>query len=169
MKTLILPGFSPSNEEWADGICKELNLKNPTEVIKWKHWKAGSTEDDWINKEAQRAIDKIEDYQVNILAKSLGTLVAMIVLRLKSRIINKLILCGIPLTDLNETNKLMYEPLKRFSGSDVLCIQSQNDNHGSHLEAEKFVHSINPKIRIISKPRDDHNYPYPEDFINFLR
>ncbi|KKR10140.1 MAG: hypothetical protein A3D24_01565 [Candidatus Blackburnbacteria bacterium RIFCSPHIGHO2_02_FULL_39_13] len=172
MKTLIFPGFSLKNKDWAYEMKKAINHKLLAEVVEWEHWISGNTHfanwSEWIEKEIPRVLRQIEDEQVNILAKSIGTLVAMNILKTKPNLINKLFICGIPLNDIEENDKLLYKALKDFPQEKIICIQNENDNHGSFTEAKKFLDSINPNIKIISKPRDDHDYPYPEEFISFF-
>lgn len=172
MKTLIFPGFSLKNKDWACEMKKSLDSKFSTEVVEWEHWTSGNTNfanwNEWLEKETPRVLSQIGEEQVNILAKSIGTLIAMNILKMKPNLINKLFICGIPLNDIEDNDKLSYKILKGFSQERIICIQNENDNHGSFSEANKFLDSINPTIKIISKPRDDHDYPYPEEFINFL-
>ena len=44
----------------------------------------------------------------------------------------------------------------------------QTPNVNQYKDIKIFIGSINPKIKIIEKPRSDHHYPYPEDFQKFL-
>lgn len=167
MQTLILTGVSPHNKEWAEQVKQGLESHGiPSTVIYWPHWESGVQEPGWIEAEAQKIVDQGE--VINILAKSAGTAVAMVVLKLKPEIVNKLILCGIPFHDLEEEEDNYYQPLKDFPAERVLCIQNEKDNHGSYKEAKAFLDSRNPAIKVISKPRNDHEYPYPEEFIRFL-
>lgn len=172
MKTLIFPGFSLKNKDWAYEMKKSLDSKLSTEVVEWEHWTSGNTDfaswSEWLEKETPRVLKQIGDGQVNVLAKSIGTLVIMNILKMKPNLINKLFICGIPLNDIKENDKLLYKILNYFPGEKIICIQNENDNHGSFSEAKKFLNSINSNIKIISKPRDDHDYPYSEEFINFL-
>ncbi len=172
MKTLIFPGFSLKNKDWAYEMKKDLNPNFPSEVVEWEHWTSGNTDfanwTEWLEKETPKVLMEIGDEQINVLAKSIGTLVAMNILKTKPNQINKLFICGIPLNDIEKDDKLSYKVLKDFPREKIVCIQNENDNHGSFNEAKKFLDSINPNIKIISKPRNDHDYPYPKEFINFL-
>lgn len=168
MQTLILPGYSLKNKGWAEEIKRQLDDKLTSKVIYWPHWETGQSEDNWIEKEAEKIIGTIHGGNINLIAKSIGTMVAMIVLKRKQELVNRLILCGIPLNDFLPGNEKYYEVLKGFLVERILCIQNSGDNHGSHPAVEKFIQAINPEIRVVSKERDDHEYPYPEDFIDFL-
>jgi len=168
MRTIILPGFSVTNKEWAEEIKNNLDLTFPTSVYYWKHWESGKTEAQWVENEANRIISDTQK-EVNVIAKSIGTAVAMVILKLKPELINKIILCGVPIYDLREEDSKYYDVLVNFPTDKILCIQNIDDTHGSYEEVEKFLHSFNPNLKIISKPRSDHEYPYSEDFINFLK
>ncbi|MEK7188268.1 MAG: hypothetical protein AAB685_00260 [Patescibacteria group bacterium] len=169
METIIFPGFSLKNKNWSEDIQSGLGPTIPTIMVSWTHWETGNAESDWIEKETQRVVGLIKDKKVNILAKSIGTAIAMGVIEQKPELVNKVVLCGIPVLDFVLGDEKRYAVLKPFSADKVLCIQNNADNHGSYAEAKKFLHSSNPSLKIISKPRSDHEYPYLEEFMNFLR
>lgn len=166
METIILPGYSFKNKDWAHQISSELAPEVNSIVFSWSHWENPGAKPDW-QKEAEGIIKLANGQEINLLAKSLGTLVAMLVLAPGAKV-NKLILCGVPVLDFQEGDDKLYEVLKNFPSEDILCIQNENDNHGSFVQVEKFLHSINSQINVISKSRDDHEYYYGEDFKSFL-
>ncbi|KKU56702.1 hypothetical protein A3H89_03210 [Candidatus Amesbacteria bacterium RIFCSPLOWO2_02_FULL_48_11] len=168
MQTIILPGYSPKNQAWAEETQSALDSTTPAIVINYAHWETGTADPDWLDKETRKLIDFVDSRQVNILAKSIGTAVAMGVLKQKPDLVNKVIFCGIPILDFKPGDETYYQPLKTFPSDKILCIQNADDNHGGYTQAEKFLHSLNPNLKIISKPRSDHEYPYIEDFIAFL-
>ena len=168
METIILPGFSPKNQQWAEETRDGLKSLGSSSVAYWEHWQTGQAEPGWINKETEKLLTSLRGKQINIIAKSIGTIVAMGILKKNPRSINKIILCGIPVRDFAKGDEKEYQLLLGFPEANILCIQNNDDNHGSYQDVEKFIHSINPNIRIISKPRSDHEYPYVEDFLNFL-
>lgn len=167
MKILILPGYSLKNKVWAEELKKELDLDDEIQIAYWEHWETGSSTDDWLNAEAQKIINDLTT-PINIIAHSAGTLVAMKVLKSKPNLVNKIILCGIPVNDFLPNDQKLYEALNLLKPENILCVHNENDNHGSFSQAEEVIHAINPNIQIISKPRSDHLYPYPVDFKKFL-
>lgn len=167
MKILILPGYSLKNKIWAEELKNELGLGDKIQIAYWEHWETGSSTDDWLNAEAQKIINGLIT-PVNIIAHSAGTLVAMKVLKSKAHLINKIILCGIPVNDFLPGDQNLYEALNLLKPENILCVQNENDNHGSFLQAEKIIHAINSNIQIISQPRSDHLYSYPTEFQEFL-
>ena len=119
--------------------------------------------------EALNVLAVIGKDKVNIIAKSIGTLVAMYVIAEDREKINKMVLCGIPLGDITpnryETNT---EALSGFNTKHVLILQNDLDTHGSYERVEQFIHSINKKIKVEMKPGNTHEYPYFEDINDFL-
>lgn len=169
MDTLIFPGYSPKNKSWAEEIKKELDNVTNCSIIYWPHWETEIAESGWIDKEVAKILITIGEQTVNILAKSIGTLAVMKILKEKPNQINKLMLCGIYKYDFHPGDEIFFEVLKDFPADRFLCIQNENDNHGSFSDVEKFLHSINPNLKIISKPRSDHEYPYLDKFIQFFK
>ncbi|MEK7497466.1 MAG: hypothetical protein AAB656_00935 [Patescibacteria group bacterium] len=164
MKTIVLPGYSPSNKEWAEETAK--NLPN-SQVHYWKHWDEKTKFTQGI--EANEIIKEVDGNTINILAKSLGTYVLAILIAKKKVLINKIILCGIPLGDLRERDAEIYKSaFTNFDPEKVICFQNSDDLHGSYTKISEFLKNINPKIKIISKKASNHDYPYFEDFKNFL-
>jgi len=165
MKTIILPGYSPKNKVWAEDIKKDISLANVL-VHEWKHWEKGSFN---INFEIGKIMEQIGNGKVNIIAKSVGTRVAMHLLERSPDLVNKLVLCGIPTKGENEKTFGLYkEGLSNISSEKVRVFQNVKDYFASYKDIIKFIGKINKKIKISEMPRSDHHYPYPSDFQKFL-
>ena len=63
---------------------------------------------------------------------------------------------------------LVKTVLSKIPTENILCIQNENDKFVTFVEAKKFYQSVEPKLKVISKPRSDHHYPFLEDFQKFL-
>lgn len=164
MKTIILPGGSLSNREWAYEVKEKLdNIL----VHEWLHWSDENRRLD-VKNEIKRIKEEIGEEKINIIAKSIGTFVLVTLLETSKSKINKLVLCGICKNDLNENELSKYNSLKKFDVNKILVIQNKDDRHGSFEEIKDFLAKINPEIRIIEKPGDTHDYPYYKDFKDFL-
>lgn len=164
MKTIILPGYSFSNKEWGEGITKHLQN---SKVHYWKHWDGKTKFDPEI--EAEEITEEIIGDKTNILAKSLGTYVLAILINKKKVSINKIVLCGIPLGDLEVGDLETYKSaFSNFNPEKIICFQNSDDPHGNYQKVKEFLKKINPKIKLISKEATDHNYPYYQDFLAFL-
>ncbi len=171
MKIIILPGYSVKNRDWAESIKNDLEKRiqdSVIEVVYWRHWSDGDSSG--LRNEYLRVLQMIGDEQVVIIAKSIGTWVAMKVVGLAQQKIEKLILCGLPLsnTDTNDEQKIAYMKLSSMEAEKVLVFQNTDDPHGPYLEAKAFMEKIHPGIRVIEKPGDTHEYFYTENFVEFL-
>ena len=167
MKTIILPGFSLRNKEWALDIKEKLDLGHEVEVVFWRHWKKGGPLA--INYELKKIKELTGNDKVNVIAKSVGARVIVNLIPLIRDKLEKIVLCGIPFKGFGEeTKKKFKEALSSFPADKIICFQNKKDPFGSCRLIEEFIHSINPKISVVEKPGSDHHYPYPEDFQDFL-
>ncbi|QQG47283.1 MAG: hypothetical protein HY044_04110 [Candidatus Woesebacteria bacterium] len=171
MKTIILPGFSKINRAWAEQAKYYLGQKihDPIEIINWKHWESGNSNDFMALEEAKKIIEDNKNDEINILAKSIGTLVCMYLIQEIPLSLNKIILCGIPLSDLRASSKSLYEALATVPTYKVSYFQNSDDPHGSFDEVSAFVKNIVPNTNnFVKKLADTHDYPYWEDFGKIL-
>lgn len=162
MKTIILPGFSPHNRGWAQEAAK----KTGGIVHLWLHWETGGSNLS-LNKEIEKILSEIGKEKVNVIAKSVGTMVVMHLLLKIPAQIDKIILCGIP-TVSGERLTLFKQALKDFQAKDIVCFQNTKDPLATFTEVKTFLAEVNLKIKIVEKPRSDHNYPYFTEFNKFL-
>jgi len=58
--------------------------------------------------------------------------------------------------------------LKPFDPDKVIIFQNENDPHGKPGQIKTLVGQVSPNIKVETKPRSDHEYPYPADFIAFI-
>lgn len=163
MKTIVLPGYSVHNKEWAEEVARNLGSK--AQVHYWRHWTEGGSLS--LKYEVERIIEEIGKEKVDIIAKSVGTMISMEVLFKVPDFIQKIILCGIP-TVSRERLELFRKALRHFPVLNIIIFQNSKDPFASFEEVKNFMKSVNPKIKVIEKPRSDHNYPYVKDFKDFL-
>lgn len=169
MKTIVLPGYSIKNKDWADGVKKNLEPEFDVLVHEWKHWEINSSSSLNVSEEIDKITEEIKDEEkINIIAKSIGTLVCMKSLGILKDKINNIILCGIPLNDINEEDSNSYGILKLYDSSKVIILQNSYDPHGNYQQVFSFLNKINPEIKIIKKEADTHEYPFYDDFKIFL-
>jgi pimeloyl-ACP methyl ester carboxylesterase len=168
MRTIILPGFSRINKAWAVQVKYHLEPDFPSEIISWRHWETEDSSDFSLPDETYKIIKLIGSDEVNIVAKSIGTLVAMnLILKIPLQI-NKVILCGIPLRDIRPEDRHFYDILENLPLYKVRFFQNSDDPHGSFDEVEKFLKDMNMRIEITKKESNDHEYPYWEEFKKFF-
>ncbi len=169
MITLVLPGFNQLNKAWAEEIKYHVDLNQPIEIIEWKHWKTGNAKDFSPLEEANGIAKKYANEEINIVAKSMGTLVTMHLFGMIPLNMSKVILCGIPLHDLKDEDKKLYEALETIPAYKTLVIQNTEDPLGSWQEVTDFLKSMNPLMNVQQRIADTHDYPYWEEFKRILR
>jgi pimeloyl-ACP methyl ester carboxylesterase len=169
MVTVILPGYSIHNKEWLEETAQKIGTDGEIRPIYWEHWTDPDSKFD--AKEKARLLDGVAGKRVvDIIAKSIGTFVAGYIIEKSPEKIRKVILNGICLTDLGDDEKeILKSALKLISPENIICFQNEEDPHGDFEQAKKFLSDVDPEIVIVSKPRDDHEYPYFEEFGDFLK
>lgn len=165
MQTIILPGHDSTNREWADLVSVNLTVEGQIRPIFWDHW-LDPAQLFYPKEKAILIARHSRGDTVNIIAHSVGTLVAIYVINEIPTQINKVILCGIPLHDLSEEEKeSLKKVLTNLPSDKLICYQNTNDPHGTYAEVKSFV----PEgVNVIEKPGSEHNYPYFEEFNKFL-
>lgn len=159
MQTLILPGFSQKNKVWVDEVANSLKIDGLIRPFYWMHW---TDEQQKFNpqEKADLIAKHIRGDRVNIIAKSVGTLVASLVYQQVSTQIDKMIFCGIPILDLKPNEIDIVKSVA--SDNKVVTFQNINDPHGSFESVKDFGN-----IRMMY--RDDHEYPFFSEFQNYLK
>ena len=168
MSTIILPGFSQYNENWAKELKNSLE-DNQTIIHNWLHWITQNENDFSIENEIFRIQEKINDQKINIIAKSIGTYVAMFLLEKIPKKINKIVLLGIPLNDLNEEEIKKYKIIQNFDPKRILIVQNSQDPHGLFDDVFKYFYSLNNQFEILKQDSLTHEYPYYQLINNFLK
>lgn len=165
MKTIILPGYSLHNKDWALEIKKNLSSRQSVLVHQWQHWEKGG--DLHPKYEIGKILKEIKKDKVNLIGKSVGTMIAMKVLAEIGDRVGKIILCGIPSVS-EERKRLFTTSLSAFPVKNIICFQNTLDPFATFEEVRKFMKEVNPKIKVVEKPGNDHHYPYFEDFKEFV-
>ena len=169
MVTVILPGYSIHNKEWLEETAQKIGTDGEIRPIYWEHWTDPDSKFD--AKEKARLLDGVAGKRVvDIIAKSIGTFVAGYIIEKSPEKIRKVILNGICLADLAEDEKeILKSALKLISPGNIICFQNEEDPHGDFNQAKNFLSGVNTKITVISKPREDHEYFYIDEFRDFLK
>lgn len=160
MQTLILPGYSKTNKEWVDETVKNLKIDGIIRPFYWMHW----TDETAIFDPQEKAgliIKHLKGEKTNIIAKSLGTLVASLVCKMIPNQIEKVILNGIPLRDINSEELEIIKSAIRLNKDKIIVFQNNNDPHGTFEDVKDFGN-------VVMKEGNDHNYPFFVDFQGFL-
>ena len=168
MTTIILPGSSLKNRAWAQDLKNSLLPEIDAKILNWADWDQNQDAHIDLNLEAPKTLSLIPEGPYTILAKSIGTYLLMHLFEKLDQRPEKIILCGLPLHDLNTDELKAYTALKSFPPEKLVCFQNDSDPHGSFIEAKTFLESINSSFPVISMPGTTHDYPYSEDFKKFL-
>ncbi len=167
MKTLIIPGYSTKNKDWAYEVKKELQGFD-INIYEWKHWSDPNIKFS-ARDEAKNIKNIVGEESINIIAKSVGTLVISLAIAKEKLNVNKIIFCGIPINDISDDEKGEYRILSDIPSEKVIVFQNSEDEHGSFESLRRFLSQINPNIEIKETPGSTHNYPYFDKFEEFLR
>lgn len=167
--TIILPGYSEHNREWAQEIKSQMNLGHEVLIHEWRHWGHDKSLSLSFSEETKKILQEIGGEKTNIIAKSVGVHITLNLIPKIFPQVNKVILCGIASVADKSRKDLLRAVLDKIPAENILCIQNENDKFVTFAEAERFYHSVEPKLKVISKPRADHNYLYPGDFQDFLK
>lgn len=162
MKTILLPGYSIRNREWADEIAAKID---GVEVHAWAHWDSGGT----LNaaRELAAITRRIGENRVSLLAKSVGCRIAVQIVLDRPDQIEQLILCGLPGTQV-ESRADFDAALRRLPIENILVVQNRNDPYAAFSEVQHMIQSVHPGVRVVAGDREDHHYPYPDLFRDFL-
>lgn len=167
MKTIILPGYSLSNKDWAKDIQGYLTNEGIEAFVhNWEHWVTEKSMS--IPTEREKILQEVDDQKVNFIAKSVGTRVLGIMLDDIIHNVNKIILCGIPTTGKGKNAQKNYESYSHVKPANLIVFQNENDPFASFVKTVNFMQFINPEISVKKMPRSDHSYPYPQEFTEFL-
>ncbi len=166
MKTIILPGYSPRNKDWVLEVAKNLDFPHEIRPVFWEHW---TNPDKYLKpkEKSQDIIDILQGDSTNLVAKSVGSLVAAYTVGAIPEKIGKVILCGIPSVSAQRL-KIFQEAFKDFPAEKVLVFQNTKDPFATFAEVKDFMNKVNPKIKVVEKPLHTHDYPYFEEFRKFL-
>lgn len=159
MLHLYLPGYSLKNKLEATNIVEKLT-HNSQEVYlhEWLHWQDSSIEFD-LETETEIVISEIKGIEnFGIIAKSIGTLVALNVLSKLNLKAKYLILLGIPL-NIAQKYPDLYLNLNMYSQK-TYSIQNKRDEYGLRTEVSKFLSKQSFEEYTVDS--DNHRYDYPE-------
>lgn len=160
MQTLILPGYSASNKEWVDDVVKNLKVEGTIRPFYWMHWTDENSKFD-AKQKAGLIAKHIRGDKVNIIAKSLGTLIVGYLWQIIPTQIEKVVFCGIPVKDITSEELEIVKRCISQMNDKIIVLQNVNDPHGTFEEVKDFGN-----IRMTS--RDDHTYPFFDKFNEFL-
>lgn len=169
MLTLFLPGFSGQyNGPEMEEISRTLRQHGlEVQEFEWPHW-ANPDHEFKADVEAERVwefIQKSEDQEIAIVAKSIGTYVAMLLIDKHPEFVpKKVVLLGVPKSSLPEADLAVYPKVVASLGGKVKIIQNESDPFGSAAEVNVFLESSGAEIEII-EGNDTHGYNSAKEMV----
>lgn len=155
MQTLILPGYSEKNRKWVDEVASNLKTGETVRPFYWAHWDDELKTFD-VDEKATLIAKHIKGDSINIIAKSIGTLVTAKLFTIIPDQIKKVVLCGIPVNDLKPEELEFVKTICINNKNKITIIQNSNDPRGTYEQVKDFGNVTN-------KDSDTHDYFYFED------
>ncbi|MBI2008449.1 hypothetical protein HYS82_02225 [Candidatus Amesbacteria bacterium] len=172
MNTFILGGGSYLNKAWVDETQQNLHPEIDAWVVYWNDWEKGEDAKIDFAAETNKVVEMVGHQAFDLIAKSVGSYIGLNTIERTGNQIRKLVICGTPLEDFPfEDIEKRYQILASLRSENVICIQNEQDPHGSFVEVRDFIAKINPGVQVIKKTGEysqTHNYPYPQDFKEIL-
>lgn len=171
MQTLFLSGFSDRNKDWMNSVIASLPSQDFIPTL-YPHWGKEIDFDSYLNNlnldDYLTSILPETEPEINILAKSFGTLIASKLISTQKVKINKVILCGIPSNLLSNFSSI-YQSLSNLAPTNLLIIQNEFDKYGPVKEISTKLASLGINTHIVEIPNNSsHDYDQLELFANFL-
>jgi predicted alpha/beta hydrolase family esterase len=166
MKYIILPGYSKKNDDEVLSISQALSMKG-LEVYaqRWRHWVDENVV--WNVDAEVKLIEEsvINDLELTIIAKSLGTHIAVNFIKRNKEKVKNIIFLGIPLINLTDEEKLDYKILWELN-IPITVITNNQDPHGDISHVREFLSGL--KYTEVEKDDNTHRYNYPNDISSLL-
>ncbi|BCX13638.1 MAG: hypothetical protein KatS3mg085_170 [Candidatus Dojkabacteria bacterium] len=167
MLNLILPGHSTRNREELKSISSFLSEKDlEVTAHEWLHWQDETLKFD-MDSEIELVLSEIKGRdKVGIIAKSIGTRVAVNLLDVMQFEPVYLLLMGLPIKRATEKTRNLYLPrLKNYSGK-IFVVQNEKDPLGSIQDVQNFLQGIDYTEFVVEN--STHRYNYPELVFNIV-
>jgi pimeloyl-ACP methyl ester carboxylesterase len=149
-------------------MAKSVKASSEVRPVYWNHWEDPKARFDPLEK--ANLLDSVSGKRsVDIIAKSIGTLVASYLIQKSPEKIRRVVFCGIPVSDIDENEKgVIKGALRIVPPENIIIFQNNEDPHGSFGAVKNFLSEFGSDIQIVSKERDDHEYFYQDEFNQFL-
>lgn len=154
MNIHFLPGLDPKTEAWAEKLMGELSVeRDHLSIQRYDHWQEPGSR----NIEIETEIEKLQRVTVDLLiAKSIGTVLALFAVKNKVVRPQKMVLIGVPVLSCARENidlKRLAEELR----IPALYIQQKDDVVGSSDALYTEVGKA-PLAQIVETPGNNHQY-----------
>lgn len=158
MSALILGGNSPRHREWIREVARHLepvvDEAYPHDYQSWQH--GGETDVAYEIEAAAQMVEHLDEYI--IVAKSIGTIIAVNGIANGAFKARKCLLLGMPLSIAAENFPDLGLSLERVPRASFM--QNQFDPYGSATDLTDYVTSHQPRKYVIEVNPDDHSHDY---------
>ncbi len=157
MNALLLPGNSSRHREWSENLKQAIATHFQHTVIQYyRHWQTGGDKADIENEItiAQAVAGELDSYI--IIAKSIGTVIAVKGTAEGILKPTKLILLGIPIN--GDISKDLFSVWLHQLDVEVVIVQNSNDPLGSFSDVRAAFRGRGEKITFVELPGDTHDY-----------
>lgn len=157
MDALLLPGNSPRHAAWVQELKQALAPHfDRVEAQQYKHWQTavGNTDVDYEIGVAQQTAERLNQYMV--IAKSIGTVIAIKATANKNLQPEKLILLGVPLY--GGMPKDLFGAWLQHITVPIVFVQNTHDPLGSFSDVKSAFENTGSHVSFIELPGDTHSY-----------
>ncbi|UTX51092.1 hypothetical protein KI440_02710 [Candidatus Saccharibacteria bacterium TM7i] len=157
MNLLLLPGNSPRHAGWVKALKNAMKPHTDAiEAHQYHHWETGEEWADIPTEIAAAAAKVVPLKPYTIIAKSIGTAIAIRGTAEGMFSPEKIILLGVPIEGESIDEQFM-KSLKKIT-EPIVIIQNTNDPYGAFENVKTKLKSVNPTITYIETPGDSHDY-----------
>ncbi len=159
MKLLIFPGNSLANKVWADGAYLAFAGEFSQRYRHYySHWESGEPLINFETELAKLASQIKPDEECVVLAKSAGSLLALMAIGRGMFKAKKCVFVGLPLKLVREENVRLEQALTSYTLPTII-IQNLNDPVATFEEVKNYLAQLGkPNFTILATPAADHKY-----------
>jgi predicted alpha/beta-hydrolase family hydrolase len=171
MLHIFLPGFSLKNAAEMENIADKMQEKGLNVYAhRWQHWDSDPQNTDIEDFDPQKEVTRIMQVtklqpgsEVGLIGKSIGTYVAMHLINDHTVKPKYLIMMGVPISALSESDKALYKEVMVAIQCPTTIFQNTEDPYGTPGQVDELLGGMNYILEEI--PSDDHRYNIPEKIL----
>lgn len=155
MKLVIAPGNSARHKEWAEKLRDYfLDTYDEVYVHYYRHWERNEPEAD-VEYEITALQEKVGDESVDVIAKSIGTVILSFAIHQGAIKPHISLLLGVPFKILSERNYDLPNLLSNYNTISV--VQNSSDPMGSFADVREYFSDL-AHIKVYEHEGDTHDY-----------
>jgi|GEM_PF-5504996 len=167
---VYLPGYSTKNLEEAESISKVISkAKLQVYARKWDHW-FDETLPFGLERERDLLIKVLQNFKgqgYGLIAKSVGSLLALEVMQAYGRAPKYLLVMGIPTKDMSAIEFATYNQVLKSYAGPITFIRNSADEVCPKDAADKLFEGVTYTYK--EQPAEDHRYNYPDLILEIIK